>query len=238
MALVLSFTSLFEVLLVSSILVSFVLSWNNSSLTVGNLSNLVTYKLALFLTLVGMLTGFILEGSKMTHSIFGKLIIGQLGIIDITLGALVTLVLFLALTLIKIPVSLTNCVVGAFGGRSWGGTEINGLSLFEITASWILAPSFCMGIAILIYLIIIRFGRSISLPSASWVNRLILFGGVFYVAYALGANNVGMILSFVLHVNVYVESTTQVLEIETATATYFGMAPGTVLFGKAIAKVV
>jgi phosphate/sulfate permease len=93
-----------------------------------------------------------------------------------------------------------------------------------------------MGIAILIYLIIIRFERSISLPSASWVNRFILFGAVFYVAYAFGANNVGMILSFVLHANASIASTTQVLEIETAI--YFGIALGTVLFGKAIAKVV
>lgn len=229
---------LLAILIAASILISFVLGWNNSSLTTGSLSNLVTYKLALILTLVGMFVGFILEGDKMTHSVFGKLVQSQLGIQEILLGVAVTFSLFLILTLVKIPVSLSNCVVGSFIGVALASKAVLSIPfLIEILASWLLAPVFCMGVVILIYLALIKSEKSVSLPSINWINRLALFGAVFYVAFALGANNVGLILSFVLSANHSLRSAFgQELAIEVGI--YFGIALGTALFGKALAKVV
>ena len=63
------------ILILACLCLAFVLGWNNSSLTTGNLSNLVTYNVAVILTLAGMFVGFILEGSKMTHSVLGKLVV-------------------------------------------------------------------------------------------------------------------------------------------------------------------
>lgn len=227
--------SIVPIVILACLVLAFVLGWNNSSLTTGNLSNLVTYNIAVILTLAGMFAGFVLEGSKMTHSIMGKLVITSIGGTEILIGALVSLVLFLILTLTKIPVSLSNCVVGSFVGIALASKATLSLSsLIEIVASWLIAPFFCMGVAILIYEVTIRSERSISLPTVSWINRLVLFGSVFYVAYALGANNVGMILSFVTHTNTSF-TTVEVLGVEVVI--YFGIALGTVLFGKSIAKV-
>jgi inorganic phosphate transporter, PiT family len=220
---------------------SFVLGWNNSSLTTGNLSNLVTYRIAVILTLSGIFVGFILEGSKMTQSILGKVVITSIGSTEILIGALVSLVLFLTLTLTEIPVSLSNCVVGSFVGVALASkATLSSISLIEILVSWLIAPFFCMGVAILIYEFTIRSERSVSLPTISWINRLVLFGSVFYVAYSLGANNVGMVLSFVTHANASLYSSSlfssnEILSIEVVI--YFGIALGTVLFGKSIAKV-
>jgi PiT family inorganic phosphate transporter len=204
----------------------------------GNLANLVTYKLALILTLLGMFVGFIAEGDKMTHSVFGKLILGTLGVQEILIGVAVTFVLFLILTLVKIPVSLSNCVLGSFVGVALASKAALSLTfLIEVLVSWIIAPFFCMGVAILLYIFLIRSQKSISLPSVSWMNRIVLFGAVFYVAYALGANNVGMILSFAINSNHSLTSATG-SELVVEVGIYFGIALGTVLFGKALAKVV
>ncbi len=236
MAALLSTSLLVLILILACLFLAFVLGSNNSSLTTGNLSNLVKYNVAVILTLGGMFVGFILEGSKMNQSILGKLILTSIGGTQILIGAIVSLVLFLLLTLTKIPVSLSNCVVGSFVGVALAGNAvISSGSLIEIIASWLIAPFFCAGVAILIYEVAIRSERSISLPTVSWINRLVLFGSVFYVAYALGANNVGMILSFVTHVNTSF-STSEKIGVEVVI--YLGIALGTVLFGKSIAKVV
>jgi inorganic phosphate transporter, PiT family len=223
-------------LIMACVFLAFVLGWNNSSLTTGNLSNLVTYNVAVILTLAGMFAGFILGGSKMTHSILGKLVQSPIGGGGILVGTLVSLILFLILTVAKIPVSLSNCVVGSFVGVAVANNAaISASSLIEIVASWLIAPFFCLGVAILIYEVATRSERSVSLPTVAWINRLVLFGAVFYVAYSLGANNVGMILSFVIRTNTLKFSIGEELGIEAAI--YFGIALGTVLFGKSIAKV-
>jgi phosphate/sulfate permease len=95
-----------------------------------------------------------------------------------------------------------------------------------------------MGVAIAVYAAAIKSERSVSLPTVGWINRLVLFASVFYVAYSLGANNVGVILSFVIRASSSYSlslSTYEILGIEVAI--YCGIALGTVLFGKSIAKV-
>ncbi len=224
--------------ILACILTAFVLGWNNSSLMTGNLANLVTYRLALILALLGMFVGFIVEGDKMTHSVFGKLIQGTIGVQEILIGVSVTFFLFLILTLVKIPVSLSNCVVGSFVGVTLASKAVLSISfLIEVLASWVVAPFFCMGVVILIYLVLTKFEKSISFASVSWINRLVLFGVVFYVAYALGANNVGMILSFALNANSSLKSAVG-SELAVEVGIYFGIALGTALFGQALAKVV
>jgi phosphate/sulfate permease len=224
------------VLVLACLSIAFVLGWNNSGLTTGNLANLVSYNIAVFLTLIGVFAGFILEGSKMTSSVLGKLVITPIGSSEILVGTLVSLVLFFVLTLTKIPVSLSNCVVGSFIGVAIANRALlSPQALIEIVGSWLIAPFFCMGVSVLIYVVTVRSEKSISLPSVSLINRLVLFGSVFYVAYSLGANNVGMILSFVTKSNQSAISQYEVLGIEAVI--YFGIALGTVLFGKSIAKV-
>ena len=181
-----------------SLILSFVLGWNNSGLMAGNLSNLVNYRTSLGVTLAGVFLGLMLEGSKMTHSIVGNLITLQPTNLELLVGAASSLALFLPLAVARIPVSLSNCVVGAFVGVALSdSTSISSRFLTEVVGSWLMAPLVCLLVAVAFYEVISRAMRSTSLTTASWASRMILLGSVFYVAYALGANNGGMIFSFI-----------------------------------------
>ena len=225
-----------ELLIAFSLFLAFTLGWNNSGLTTGNMSNLLTYNLALVVTLAGMFVGYFVEGSKMSHSILGKLIPAQITTTDILVGIAASLFLFLALTIIRIPVSLSNCVVGGFTGMALAsGTAINGSVLIVIITSWVVAPFFCAALSVLFYEITTKVEGGMSLSLISWLNRILLLLVVFYVAYALGANNLGLIFSFIRVGEPSIQNIgLSVLEI----AVYISLAAGVLLFGKIIAKVV
>lgn len=227
----------FELLILVLILLAFVLGWNNSGLTTGNLSNLIKYNISLAITLSGMLVGLLLEGSKMSHSIVGDLVTIQLTNGELLAGTATSLVLFLSLTIAEIPVSLSNCIVGAFVGVAISANaSINLAFLVRIIGSWLIAPFVCVVVAIAIYEIASRSMKSFSLPATSWANRIIVLAAVFYVSYALGANNIGMIFSFVARSPATQLSTNLLFLVEISI--YAAIVAGTALFGKSIAKVV
>ncbi len=232
---VISPTDIFGILIFASLFLAFVLGWNNSGLTTGNLANLIEYRFALSITLAGMLVGFLIEGSKMTHSVIGGLVAGPLTNQELASALIVSLLLFLALTVLEIPVSLSNCVVGAFCGVSISGsTTISSGFLVVIIGSWLIAPFLCMGVAVAIYEIVATSVRSVSLPTTSWANRILLIIAVFYVSYSLGANNGGMIVSFIANSASMSSFVLSVIGI----SIYAAIAAGTILFGKTIARVV
>ena len=224
-------------ILVLAIILAFTLGWNNSGLTTGALSNLVQYGVALGITLLGILVGLFAEGSKMSQSILGNLIPSNAPVEAVIAGLAASVILFLLLTMIRIPVSLSNCVVGAFVGVALsGGLPINGAHLTEIVISWFLAPFFCVLVSIAIYEIIIWAESSRSLVSISWANRIVLLVSVFYISYALGANNLGLILSFIGSINYSFFSGIQFVSIEVVV--FLAFACAAILFGRAIAKVI
>ena len=230
-------TFAFELLILFSILLAFVLGWNNSGLTTGNLSNLIRYNISLAVTLLGILAGLLVEGSKMSHSIVGDLVTIHLTNQELLAGTATSLVLFLILTIAEIPVSLSNCVVGAFLGVAISANaSISFAFLVRVIGSWLIAPFVCVVVAIAIYEVASRAMKSSSLPATSWTNRIILLVAVFYVSYALGANNIGMILSFVARSSVTESSAHLLFFVEISI--YAAIVAGTALFGKSIAKVV
>ena len=220
-----------------SLILSFVLGWNNSGLMAGNLSNLVNYRTSLGVTLAGVFLGLMLEGSKMTHSIVGNLITLQPTNLELLVGAASSLALFLPLAVARIPVSLSNCVVGAFVGVALSdSTSISSRFLTEVVGSWLMAPLVCLLVAVAFYEVISRAMRSTSLTTASWASRMILLGSVFYVAYALGANNGGMIFSFISQSTNPESSTLLLFLVEISI--YIAIVLGTTMFGEPIATIV
>jgi phosphate/sulfate permease len=220
----------------SSLALAFTLGWDNSGLTTGNLSNFMSYGLALSVTLLGVLVGFLAEGSKMTESIVGKLIVSQISVEQLLVGVASSLILFLALSIFKIPVSLSNCVVGAFVGVAFADQSlINFETLIKIAASWVVAPFICALVAMIIYYLLVRSEQSTSIVTLSWANRLVLIASVFYVSYALGANNLGLIFSFE---RFFQGSFSSIQIIGLEILTFIALLGGTVLLGKSIAKVV
>ncbi|MGI0092279.1 MAG: inorganic phosphate transporter [Nitrososphaerales archaeon] len=210
----------------------FAFGWNNAGLTVGNLSNLIRYRLAVWLTVIGVFMGLLIAGQEMSSSIVGKLVSQNIPSSAILVGISVSVSLLLILTLLHIPVSLSNCVVGSFVGAALGSqTKFSPKFLVEIVGSWIAAPFICALITFVAYEVFIRLESNRPLSTVSWINRLLLIVSVFYVSFTLGANNIGLIVSFAKG-----QSTSLVIPLELAI--FVLAALGMILFGKSIAQVV
>jgi len=215
-------------------LFAFVFGWNNSGLTAGNLSNLINYKLALSLTLVGVFAGFVIAGRSMSSSILGKLVTSTLPISAIFSAIFVSVLMLLILTLFRLPVSLSNCTVGAFVGAALASNSpVNSVFLLEIFGSWIAVPFICALSSFVIYEVVTRVEKSRPLVKVVRGNRVVLLVVVFFVSFTLGANNLGLIDSFASI------ATTAPLTLDIFGIAIFGAAAlGMVLFGKIIAQVV
>jgi inorganic phosphate transporter, PiT family len=169
----------------------------------------------------------------MSGSIVGKLVSTSLPTSGLFSAIIVSVAMLFILTLLKLPVSLSNCTVGAFVGAALAnGTAIRFASLTEIIASWIIVPFTCTLLSFLVYELTIRIEQSRSLVSVVRANRLVLASTVFFVSFMLGANNLGVIQSFAaIGAN---GSRSILFEL-----LLFGSAAlGIVLFGKMLAAVV
>jgi inorganic phosphate transporter, PiT family len=215
-------------------LFAFVFGWNNSGLTTGSLSKLVSYNLSLFLTITGVLAGFLILGPSMTMSILGKLVAKSLPTTGLFSAIVVSVLMLLVLTLLKLPVSLSNCTVGAFVGAALArGTQVKFPALLEIVGSWIVVPFGCALLSFALYELVIRIEQSKSLISVVRANRLILAVTVFFVSFMLGGNNLGMIESLAM------VGSSSALTLDIFELFLFGAAAlGIILFGKMLAAVV
>jgi len=171
-----------------------VFSWNNSSLTTGSLagSELLSYRRAVYLSIVGLATGTILEGNKMNHVTARISLQETQNILLISIVTTIALVMFLSIG--NIPASITNALVGSFVGAILATGASIDLSYFSlIVASWAISPFMATLLTILLYKFVTRAIRKMSLLAVDTMNRIGVIVTVFALAYSLGANNVGLI---------------------------------------------
>jgi phosphate/sulfate permease len=194
----------------------------------------MNYNLAVFLTVAGFVAGFALAGQSMSGSVLGNLVSSDMPEIPLISGILVSVTMLLALTLLRLPISLSNCVVGAFVGAALAtNTQIKIAFLVEVLTSWVAAPFICGLITLFVYAIIIRIERFESLVTVIETNRIFLMIVVFFVSFTLGANNIGLILSFARN-ELLTELPLDAIEIAVLLAAALGM----ILFGKMISQLI
>jgi phosphate/sulfate permease len=168
----------------------------------------------------------------MSGSVIGKLVSTNISNSAILAAVIVSVALLILLTVFRLPVSLSNCVVGSFIGAAVAThASINAGFAIEIVGSWVAAPFLCAVVTIVAYEIIARLEGGLALSMVSIVNRMLLVIAVFYVSFTLGANNIGLIVSFA-------KNNASVSGIILETAIFLATALGMILFGKSIAKVV
>lgn len=186
------------------------------------------------MSLIGIFAGFVLAGQAMSSSIVGKLVSSSLPTSALYSAIAVTVLMLFLLTLLKLPVSLSNCTVGSFVGVALASkTEIKGSSLVEIISSWIVVPFACAIVSFAIYEVVTRAEGPRSLVSIVRANRLLLISVVFFVSFVLGANNLGVIQSFATI------GSSSSLQLDLVELFLFGAAAlGMILFGKMLAAVV
>jgi inorganic phosphate transporter, PiT family len=170
----------------------------------------------------------------MSSSILGKLVSSNLPETAVVAGLTASVALLTFLTLLHIPVSLSNCTVGAFVGSALAaGSTVKLSSLLEILGSWVAIPFLGAVVAVAVYELIIKLEANGALTTIVFFNRLLLIAAVFFVSFALGANNIGLIVSFSK-----VQSLSTLYDAALDFAVFATSALGMVLFGKKIAQVV
>jgi PiT family inorganic phosphate transporter len=217
-----------------ALLIAFVFGWNNSGLFKGSLtsSGLLSYRKSTILISLGLVLGALMEGSKMGKALIGSITENTTNI-ALLIVLITTFLLMLSFTIFHIPVSLSHVSVGAYVGANFAiGLSLNTANLELIILSWLLVPVFSALITILIYNFIARIAQRFSLLTLDAFNRLAVILIVFYINYALGANNVGLIKGLympLINDPVLLELMTIFMAVSAAL--------GIITFGKRITKV-
>jgi PiT family inorganic phosphate transporter len=186
--------------LVPSLALCVILGANNLSTCLGTSigTRRLRYSQALALASVGVMTGILLEGEKLSRAItFG--IVSSAGphfTINIALSSFLVMVF---LTYRRLPISLSQVAVGAAVGAAMAeGIEVNWTFTLLVALSWLLTPFAGFILADMLSRLTMRLGRRVKGVFAQNItySYMTILSGV-YASYALGANTVGLIIGMV-----------------------------------------
>lgn len=184
-----------DLLLPLAALLSFLFGWNNSSFIVGNMRASATVKLgtSLGVAIVGLALGVILEGPKMSRSLNGGLASqATYGVLFATV--VISVLLTLGLTVLRLPVSFSAAMVGAFlGGAYASAISVNAARAELVVGFWFISPLISGAFAFLLYKVVKRAVANLDLITIDSVNRTGVVLSSLAVSYSLGANNIGLI---------------------------------------------
>jgi len=142
-----------------------------------------------------VLAGLFAEGNKLSS-------IATTGIVSSTTPQLLlavtvaSLIIMIFLTLAKLPISLSQVLVGALVGAAIGSSiQVNWLYTAGIASSWILTPMIALMIGVMLTHItkyVTKRIRKIMTLNLAYSYLTVLSG--VYAAYTLGANTLGFII--------------------------------------------
>jgi PiT family inorganic phosphate transporter len=143
---------------------------------------------------VGALLGTIIEGGKLSNAIYGGVLINPSDE-GTSILFLTTLVVMVLASIVRLPVSLMQAMVGvALAVGILLETGVKWSFVILVASSWVATPLVAAAASIVIYHAVKRTGRRIgNIFQRAKVYAIITLGGSFYVGYALGANGVGLV---------------------------------------------
>ena len=206
----------------------FVFGWNNSSFLIGNLrgSGSFSYRSAVGVSIAGLFLGVILEGPKMTKSLAGTLAPGTETVLLATVA--VSFILTLAITLLRLPLSFSMVMVGAFMGAALASAfALKTSRAEEIIGFWALAPAVTAPLTFAIFATVNRVVSRLGLLTVDIFNRATGFVSALAVSFTLGANNIGLFYGMSLTSAVAQTEEIELLLLLTAVAVL-----GVLAFGK------
>jgi phosphate/sulfate permease len=183
-----------ELLVGLAAVVSFLFGWNNSSLLIGNLrgSGSTSFTVTVLISIVGLLVGTLLEGSKMVGSLAGSAALTTTSSVMLA-TLLVSIALTAFLTLADLPVSFSMIMVSAFLGATYSQMLPLDLTHSELViAFWFVAPVATALITAVVYYSVSRFVSRFGILTVDSLNRAGALVSGLAVSYTLGANNIGM----------------------------------------------
>jgi PiT family inorganic phosphate transporter len=160
-------------------------------------SRMVSWRQAVLLAAPLVVVGAIVEGAAGLQTLTGLTRLSPTGA---GLGALAAAATMAWLTWRRLPVSASQAVVGALVGRGLVAGELHPAGLGKILACWVGTPIGAMLVAGVLYYVL-RWPLRLWRPSVFTLDPLLRLGLIAcgcYGAYALGANNVANVASFLL----------------------------------------
>lgn len=156
-------------------------------------SGLLSYKKGILLVAAFVVVGALLQGQNVMKTIGKGIVTAELPLAAV-LAALISAGLFVTLaTWFKLPVSTSQAIVGGVAGVGFStGLEVNVAKLTTIVQVWVVCPFLTGLLAFISYKLLSIPIRKIQRPEL-WdrVINLLLLGSASYVAFSLGANDVG-----------------------------------------------
>ena len=182
--------------LLFALLVCVILGANNASACVGTRAGIMSVEYLVLATVggLGVVLGAVIEGGKLSNAIYGGVLAGPNDRATAVL-LLATLIMMLVATVLNLPLSLTQAMVGAalpIGflleiGVNWRFSAL-------VAVSWIATPLIAAAFSIAIYHVTKLASRRVgSVFLRARMYATITLGGSFYTGYALGANGVGLV---------------------------------------------
>ncbi len=155
----------------------------------GYATGLVKYRRAISLTAVFIMIGAVVEGAK-CMDVVGDL--SRVTAIDAFYCALAGAITMTVLTILAIPASCSQAIIGAVIGAGILSSTADFSSLYKIVACWVFTPICALFTAYLLHRIL---GYLIKRTITSLTKRSLLYSaGIIvvgcYGSYTLGANNV------------------------------------------------
>jgi PiT family inorganic phosphate transporter len=152
-------------------------------------TRVLTYRTAVILTSIFVLIGSLAQGSRGMHTV------GALADMDVNtafIASLAAAITINILTLLAIPVSTSQAIVGAILAVGLLGSSVELRVLFKVLVSWVASPVAAAGISFLLYRVLgsLIEARVKSVRIWSMIMKTGFYLAGMYGAYALGANNV------------------------------------------------
>lgn len=173
------------------------LGGNNFSTCLGASlgAGIVRLSNAILIATAGVILGTLFEGHKLSNVVAGQILptLSAPGLVVILVSSLLVMA---AVTLLHVPLSLSQVMVGAAWGLALAtGTQIGSMFSIEVTASWISSPILAFLISAAVEIAVLRLGRKAKDVFAlnHLYATLTLIAG-FYAAYTLGANTLGLVV--------------------------------------------
>ena len=152
-------------------------------------ARMVKFWTAATLASIFVILGALLEGQEGIETLKGLTPLTLQQAVICSIGAAVTVTI---MTILALPVSTSQAVVGAILGIGLMSQELNTSGLGKVLACWFGTPVGALVIAVLLYKVMAALynGLKINLIQSDSLLRLSLIAAGSYGAYALGGNNV------------------------------------------------
>lgn len=176
---------------------SFVFAANNIGMIKTSFQSITGRAESLYLLAViaGFSAGFLVEGYKVSGIVSGDVV--SLSSYQLQLAILSVFLVMLIFTLLRLPASMSNVMLGAILGPALAlSIPFSAERVLLVIFAWLVAPLTSAALAVILYrlyrLVVLR----MSLKHVSAFNRYSGICVTVFSAYTLSANNLGLLLGF------------------------------------------